>query len=145
MIKNKCTEDTIFKNNFIGQLNSSWFSNSLACSLHSGKFSWDVLGYILDKPSPISHIEPDFILWSLRILGFHACLQDGQVSTVEIKCKRLTRHLSFATSAAKTISLTAFCYDRRSFKYHFTSLTTMAAWMTPHHTATALLRTKVNF
>ena len=44
VIKNKCTEDKIFKNNFIRQLNSSWFSNTLASSLYSGKFSWDILG-----------------------------------------------------------------------------------------------------
>lgn len=37
-------EDKIFKNNFSGQLNSSWCSNTIACFLCSAKFFWDVLG-----------------------------------------------------------------------------------------------------
>lgn len=83
--------------------------------------SW---GHILDKPSPISCIEPDFIVLSLRIPGFHAWLQGWQGDILEIKCNRATWHFGFATSAATIINRTAFCYDKRSLKCHLTGSST---------------------
>lgn len=114
---------------------SDFLIPGLVSSIQAGSpgMSW---GHILDKPSPISCIEPDFILSSLHIPGFCAWLQGWQGDILEIKCNCAMWHFGFATSAATIINRTAFCYDRRSFKCHLTGRAPMAAWMTPHHTAT---------
>lgn len=44
--------------------------------------SW---GYVLDKPSPISCIEPDFLLSPLHVPGFHGWLQGWLGNVLEIK------------------------------------------------------------
>lgn len=123
----------IFLNNSIKQLNSSRFSN-IACFFYSGRFSWDVLGlYFGEKPSPISSTEPEFTLLSLPIPGFHARLQGWQGNILEIKCNRGRWHFNFASSAAKIINCTVFCYDGRSCKFRLTGLYNRAAWKTPHY------------
>lgn len=79
--------------------------------------SWD---YVLDKPSAISCMEPDFILLSLHIPGDRTRLQGWQDNRLETKRNRGTWHVSSASSAAKTINRPALCYDRRSLKWHLT-------------------------
>lgn len=94
--------------------------------------SW---GYFLDKPSPISCTEPDFILSFLHVPGFHGWLQGWLGNLLEIKGNCAMLHFSFASSAAKIISRTAFWDDRISFKYQLASLCISGGKTTPRHMA----------
>lgn len=75
----------------------------------SPETSW---GYVLDKPSPNSCIEPDFIPLSLHIPRVHARLQGWQANILETKWNHGTWHFNFASSASKIINHTAFCYQK---------------------------------